>query len=80
LHHGRKPGWYRRPTSLIDPWCNAPAGYCTLLKRHLVLFRHRRYGALDGELNVNCHSDIHAIDTATGVVWLLNAEQSEGEK
>jgi hypothetical protein len=57
-----------------------PEGHCTLPKRHLVRFRHRRYGALDGELNVNWHSDIHAIDTATGVVWLLKAEQSEGGK
>ena len=35
LHHGRRPGWHCRPTSLIDEWCNAPAGYYTLPTLHL---------------------------------------------
>jgi hypothetical protein len=39
---------------LIDQWWNAPSGYSTLRQTpHLIRFRHRRHGALNGDLNGN---------------------------
>jgi hypothetical protein len=39
---------------MIDQWWNAPLGYSTLRQTpHLIRFRHRRHGALNGDPKSN---------------------------